>query len=238
MSSALLKAWSLALWTCTRTLSGDQQIIYSRACKNISIPTLQAHPQKVHSRPVCRAVPAGSAHGHPGRRLHLPAGGLLRGERHPHPVVLLLPGEVKPVQRVCEDDILQTIAIGWVYGVSKFASNVEQMTGMLPNRYWRVTWAGVAPAVMGVIFLFYCVRVGYWCIYLASSLYHLQFTSIPQNPVGASEVWNSGVSSVGPCCWIHHLCLFHDVDTWICYLLSIQDTGLIQRGKNISIDVA
>ena len=54
----------------------------------------QAHPQKVHSRPVYRAVPAGSAHGHPGRGLHLPAGRLLRGERHPHPLVLLLPGDV------------------------------------------------------------------------------------------------------------------------------------------------
>ena len=53
----------------------------------------------------------------------------------------------------------QTIAIGWVYGVNKFASNVEQMTGMLPNRYWVCCWGVVAPLVMGVIFLFYCVKV-------------------------------------------------------------------------------
>ena len=85
-------------------------------------------------------------------------------------------------RELCEDDFLQTIAIGWVYGVSKFASNVEQMTGMLPNRYWRVTWAGVAPAVMGVIFLFYCVRVGVpsFCIIIHSLIL---------NSVGASEVW-------------------------------------------------
>ena len=53
----------------------------------------------------------------------------------------------------------QTIAIGWVYGVNKFASNVEQMTGMLPNKYWVCCWGVVAPLVMGVIFLFYCVKV-------------------------------------------------------------------------------
>lgn len=52
----------------------------------------------------------------------------------------------------------QTIAIGWVYGVNKFASNVEQMTGMLPNRYWVICWGVVAPLVMGVIFLFYCIK--------------------------------------------------------------------------------
>ena len=62
-----------------------------------------------------------------------------------------------------KDDIsiyfFQTIAIGWVYGVRKFASNVEQMTGMLPNNYWIACWGVVAPLVMGVIFLFYCVKV-------------------------------------------------------------------------------
>ena len=46
-----------------------------------------------------------------------------------------------------------------MYGVNKFASNVEQMTGMLPNKYWVVCWGVVAPLVMGVIFLFYCVKV-------------------------------------------------------------------------------
>lgn len=52
----------------------------------------------------------------------------------------------------------QTIAIGWIYGVNKFASNVEQMTGMRPNLYWMLCWGGIAPAVMGIIFLFYCFK--------------------------------------------------------------------------------
>ena len=43
--------------------------------------------------------------------------------------------------------------------MNKFASNVEQMTGMLPNKYWVCCWGVVAPFVMGVIFLFYCVKV-------------------------------------------------------------------------------
>lgn len=64
----------------------------------------------------------------------------------------------------------QTIAIGWVYGVNKFASNVEQMTGMLPNRYWVICWGVVAPLVMGVIFLFYCIKVNISVIMIMSDL--------------------------------------------------------------------
>ena len=52
----------------------------------------------------------------------------------------------------------QTIAIGWIFGVQKFANCVEQMTGFKPNLYWTLTWGVVAPGVMAVIFLFYCFR--------------------------------------------------------------------------------
>jgi len=52
----------------------------------------------------------------------------------------------------------QTISIGWIFGVNKFAGCVEQMTGFLPNMYWIVCWAAIAPGVMGVIFIFYCVQ--------------------------------------------------------------------------------
>jgi len=49
----------------------------------------------------------------------------------------------------------QTIAIGWIFGVKRFAGCVEQMTGFRPNQYWLITWSIIAPAVMGIIFLFY-----------------------------------------------------------------------------------
>jgi len=52
----------------------------------------------------------------------------------------------------------QTIAIGWIFGVKKFANCVEQMTGFKPNLYWTLCWGVVAPGVMAVIFLFYCFR--------------------------------------------------------------------------------
>ena len=52
----------------------------------------------------------------------------------------------------------QTIAIGWIFGVKKFANCVEQMTGFKPNLYWTLTWGVIAPLVMAVIFLFYCFR--------------------------------------------------------------------------------
>jgi len=34
----------------------------------------------------------------------------------------------------------QTIAIGWIFGVKKFANCVEQMTGFKPNLYWTLCW--------------------------------------------------------------------------------------------------
>ena len=52
----------------------------------------------------------------------------------------------------------QTIAIGWIFGVEKFALCVEQMTGYKPNYYWILTWSIIAPLVMAVrqksIFIF------------------------------------------------------------------------------------
>ncbi len=57
-----------------------------------------------------------------------------------------------------------------MYGVNKFASNVEQMTGMLPIRYWVICWGVVAPLVMGVIFLFYCIKVNIIVIMITSDL--------------------------------------------------------------------
>ena len=44
----------------------------------------------------------------------------------------------------------QTIAIGWIFGVEKFALCVEQMTGYKPNYYWILTWSIIAPLVMAV----------------------------------------------------------------------------------------
>jgi len=49
----------------------------------------------------------------------------------------------------------QTIAIGWIFGVRRFAACVEQMTGYKPGLYWIATWGYIAPIVMASIFLSY-----------------------------------------------------------------------------------
>ena len=140
-----------------------------------------------------------------------------------------------PVQGVCEDDFLQTIAIGWVYGVSKFASNVEQMTGMLPNRYWRVTWAGVAPAVMGVIFLFYCVRVGvpsFWIVPSSTLWFLIQWEPVKYGTV-EYPLWAHVVGfiiSASSMMWIPGYALYYlyktqgsfkEVTIYLCSITSI-----------------
>jgi len=52
----------------------------------------------------------------------------------------------------------QTIAIGWIFGVKRFAGCIEQMTGFRPNNYWLITWGVIAPLVMLVIFFFYIIK--------------------------------------------------------------------------------
>ncbi|XP_076351753.1 sodium- and chloride-dependent GABA transporter 2-like [Tachypleus tridentatus] len=52
----------------------------------------------------------------------------------------------------------QTIVITWVYGVKKFSSNIEEMTGHRPNWYFLATWVFVSPAVCLGIFLFSVMR--------------------------------------------------------------------------------
>ncbi|XP_022235063.1 sodium- and chloride-dependent GABA transporter 2-like, partial [Limulus polyphemus] len=52
----------------------------------------------------------------------------------------------------------QTIAITWVYGVKRFSSNIEEMTGHRPNWYFLTSWVFVSPAVCLGIFLFSVVR--------------------------------------------------------------------------------
>jgi len=51
----------------------------------------------------------------------------------------------------------QTIAIGWIFGVEKFALCVEQMTGYKPNYYWILTWSIIAPLVMALVFISYFI---------------------------------------------------------------------------------
>ena len=45
---------------------------------------------------------------------------------------------------------LQTIAIGWIFGVRKFSNFVGQMTVFKPNLYWTLTWGVIVPLIMPV----------------------------------------------------------------------------------------
>jgi len=51
----------------------------------------------------------------------------------------------------------QTVAIGWVFGAQRFCDCVEQMTGHKPNIFWYLCWKYFAPAVMLIVFVFYCL---------------------------------------------------------------------------------
>lgn len=53
--------------------------------------------------------------------------------------------------------LLETIAIGWVYGTDKFCKNIESMVGHRPSLYFRLCWKFFSPVIILVIFIWQCV---------------------------------------------------------------------------------
>ena len=49
--------------------------------------------------------------------------------------------------------LCELIATVWVYGMDRFSSNVEAMTGRKPSLYWRVTCRYVAPLILLVLYI-------------------------------------------------------------------------------------
>ncbi|XP_076448921.1 sodium- and chloride-dependent transporter XTRP3-like [Babylonia areolata] len=44
--------------------------------------------------------------------------------------------------------LAETIGVGWVYGVDRFARDIEMMIGKKPSWYWRVAWKFIAPVLI------------------------------------------------------------------------------------------
>ncbi|XP_049718400.1 sodium- and chloride-dependent transporter XTRP3 isoform X1 [Elephas maximus indicus] len=51
--------------------------------------------------------------------------------------------------------LVETIAICYVYGLRRFESDLQSMTGRSLNWYWKVMWAGVSPLLIVSLFIFY-----------------------------------------------------------------------------------
>lgn len=53
--------------------------------------------------------------------------------------------------------LLESIAIGWVYGTENFCKNIESMIGHRPNLFFRMCWKFLSPVIILVIFVWQCV---------------------------------------------------------------------------------
>ncbi|XP_074652223.1 sodium- and chloride-dependent GABA transporter 2-like [Tubulanus polymorphus] len=52
----------------------------------------------------------------------------------------------------------EVAAIAWVYGAKRFYDNIQMMIGYRMNPWFLICWMGLAPALMGGIFLFSAVK--------------------------------------------------------------------------------
>uniref|UniRef100_H3BX90 Transporter n=1 Tax=Tetraodon nigroviridis TaxID=99883 RepID=H3BX90_TETNG len=52
----------------------------------------------------------------------------------------------------------EVIAICWIYGVKRLSSNLEEMTGMRPNIFFRACWLVIAPVLITVILVFSIIQ--------------------------------------------------------------------------------
>ncbi|KAJ7379135.1 hypothetical protein OS493_017633 [Desmophyllum pertusum] len=52
---------------------------------------------------------------------------------------------------------LETVGIGWFYGIERFCTDIENMIGHRPNMYYRLCWKYISPAIIGVIFIWFCI---------------------------------------------------------------------------------
>ncbi|XP_007949926.1 sodium- and chloride-dependent transporter XTRP3 [Orycteropus afer afer] len=51
--------------------------------------------------------------------------------------------------------LVETVAVCYVYGLRRFESDLQSMTGRSLNWYWKIMWAGVSPLLIISLFIFY-----------------------------------------------------------------------------------
>ncbi|XP_033336011.1 sodium-dependent nutrient amino acid transporter 1 [Megalopta genalis] len=50
--------------------------------------------------------------------------------------------------------VLEMITVFWIYGISRFVTDVEFMLGQKPSWYWRICWTIITPVLMIVILIY------------------------------------------------------------------------------------
>ncbi|KAK7088491.1 hypothetical protein V1264_022404 [Littorina saxatilis] len=55
--------------------------------------------------------------------------------------------------------LMEVVAVNWIYGVGRFADDIESMLGFRPNIFWRTCWSVICP--VGLFLLFVLSFVGY-----------------------------------------------------------------------------
>ncbi|KAL3267706.1 hypothetical protein HHI36_006837 [Cryptolaemus montrouzieri] len=60
-----------------------------------------------------------------------------------------------PLLWVC---FFQTVGLSWVFGVDQLCDCIQQMMGIKPGWFWRLTWKYISPAVMIIILISQCLQ--------------------------------------------------------------------------------
>ncbi|XP_055933093.1 sodium- and chloride-dependent glycine transporter 2-like isoform X1 [Argiope bruennichi] len=54
--------------------------------------------------------------------------------------------------------VIESMAIAWMYGVTRFCEDIKFMLGKKPGIYWRITWKITAPAILTFVFVYSLVE--------------------------------------------------------------------------------
>ncbi|XP_076009935.1 sodium- and chloride-dependent transporter XTRP3A isoform X4 [Genypterus blacodes] len=54
--------------------------------------------------------------------------------------------------------LIEVITVSYIYGISRFEKDIEDMIGHRPNWYWKIMWAAVCPVLLVALFISYIVN--------------------------------------------------------------------------------
>ncbi|KAM6169647.1 sodium- and chloride-dependent transporter XTRP3 isoform 2-T2 [Rhynchocyon petersi] len=116
--------------------------------------------------------------------------------------------------------LVETISVCYVYGLRRFESDLQSMTGRGLNWYWKVMWAGVSPLLIISLFIFYL------CDYILTGTLQYQAWDASQGQLVSKDYPTYALAFIGLLVASSTMCIpLVALGTFIMRCLKRGDTG-------------